>query len=365
MWWVNNSGNLIDSFDLDRTSGDDDGAAWDPAATDRVLVVNGSTLYRIDARATLSSVCNTQLSSVGGMSSGPVPGQVLIADTNNDDVLFYDTDSCTLARTVSASAVPSFSGAAWDPTNNEIVAAGGGQFDGGLYFLEGTTGALVSTCRTAGTSVDWPSGVEMLPELDLIAVSSRTRDSWALLDRSCTPVHVRSTSVLADQVGSLSEPVDIGWLPAMGHFVATSNGNIGVAEFEGTARAFFQLRNDGQGSDGVAAIPGFPSAFLSIRYGTISRIDVPALADDPTISGRYRSAGAEFLLWDRGNGRVTGVALVNGDTLPLFGQLTDADTRLVLSTLSGTGAPLTVELAVSADLMTLTGPGPIGVLTRQ
>ncbi|MCB9684993.1 MAG: hypothetical protein H6738_07780 [Alphaproteobacteria bacterium] len=355
---------FVDSFDLNRTPGYDDALVWDPAADDRVLVANGHTLFRLDIRGTIETACTFPGITAMGVSAGPAPEQLLIADDQGHNVMLVSTRTCTQigAVGVQAAGVGNMADAAWDAATGEIVVAD--PQHNALFFLDGTTGALHSRCDLDGTTVDVPTGVDVIPELDLIAVTSATTGAWALLDRSCAIVHSRSASALEDKSDRLRDPTDVAWLPATGHFVVGGTNTLGLVDVEGAQRAFFTAEGYGSGASGIAPDAADPLGLYLMNGGTLAHAVLPFLAENPGASGRFTSPTATVYLWDRGDGRVTGTALVGGDTLPLFGQLSGAGGSLIIGTETGAGQPLVVQVSVSADFSTLTAPPPIGVLRR-
>ncbi len=362
---VDSAGRVEDQFDLFRTVSDDDGLVWDPNADDRVFTVSGSKLYTLDLRGTATQVCSTRIPAQG-LSAGPTAGQLLVADGTNHAALVIDAATCAMVRSVDLrpAGVNQPSDVALDPTTGELVVTD--QQNNELFFVDAVSGALVSRCEMEGTGLSSPTGVEVLADLDLLAVTSDSKDTWALLDRSCALVHVRSTNALGDDAGSMTSPEDLGWLPTTGQLVATSNENLAIVDFEGATRRFFTLQEFGRGARGVAADPANPASFYAIDgSGNLIHVDLPALAEDPTASGRYASATATAYLWERGDGRVTGTAIVNGDTMPLFGQISITGGTLTIGTITTAGTGLVLPVTVSPDFGTLTAPAPVGVLTRQ
>ncbi len=317
----------------------------------------------MDARGTSTPACTLVGGTPRGLAYVESTNQFLVAEQGVDAVQVFDAATCVMQRIIDVQAlgVLAASDVAFLPGSNEIVVVDEGTND--LFFVDAARGTLNSRCDLAPQGLEIPRGLVALPELDLVAVSAYEHRAWALLDASCEVVHPRPLSFLAGDQPALPTAEAIAWAPSTGRFLHAAGGMVFVSTFEGTP--VFRFDTPGLSIQGLAADPSDPAAFWVQSYGNIERVVLPRLAEDPSISGRYASATATVYLWDRGEGKVTGTALVGGDTLPLFGELSGGGGTLVMGTITGAGAPMVVPVTVSADLQTLTAPAPVGVLTRQ
>ncbi|MCB9673328.1 MAG: hypothetical protein H6734_27950 [Alphaproteobacteria bacterium] len=361
-------GALLQEIVLDSTIDDIQGIVTDPNAPGELFLLESQDddLLHVDARGSSSQVCTNVGGNIPrGLEYVESTNQFLVLDADQDQIQFVNAQSCVMQRTIPLQAlgVTGSEDLTYLPASNEIVVSDLGSKD--LVFVDAVSGALTSRCDISGLGLTTARGLTALPDLDLVAVADGNTHSWALLDASCEIVHARSIDVLSGSDTNNHDPQALAWSPSSGRFLVRDGRLIAVSDLEGRPGFHFDANGLGLAATGMAVDPVDPAAFWLLSNRTIHRVQLPKLAEDLGISGRFASASATIYLWDRGEGRVTGTALVGGDTLPLFGQLSAAGGSLTVGTITSGGAPLVVPVTVSPDLSTVTAPPPIGVLTRQ
>ncbi|MCB9687436.1 MAG: hypothetical protein H6738_04020 [Alphaproteobacteria bacterium] len=359
----------IDTVDLSAIGqGTPAGVAWDPDTAR--LKVAGSHLSRVDTRGTLRPVCSTTAQSstdATGIGLDTVTGNIVYVDTIDDAINIVDPDTCATVDQISLypAGVGSATDVAWIDLTNEIVVGDNSSDD--LHFFDATTGVETSVCKVPSPVSMNLSGVDYLPELDLIALTNAfTTMDWYLVDTACNLVYSRSAGPWL--FAASTDLQDVAWQRGTGNFALVDNrsGDVSVVSFEGIPQFRFHLGAGVTNLQGIVAIPGAPGAFyvLDRDLDEIRRLDMPALTETTSLSGRFTSPAATLYLWDRGEGSITGTAIVGPSTLPVFGHFDGTAGSLAIGATTGPRAVGVMQLTVSPDRNTLTLPPPLGELTR-
>ncbi|MCA9490672.1 MAG: hypothetical protein KC621_12160 [Myxococcales bacterium] len=371
---VDKTGVLQDRFDTGNGFGatTPTGLVYDVLSS-RYQVVDSQVRqqFTVDVRGSASLACATSSwSSLSpqGLTVHPSTGDWIVVDNGNDRVSIVDPLTCTETRQIDLAAMGATdgTGVAYLPLTNELVVTH--QAGHELFFLDYDTGTLGSRCAVDEQGIVSPTGVAYLPDLDLLAVSS-TVSGWLLLDAGCNVQHARSTRMLHIGPGSTAAPRDIAYHAGQGTFLVLDDNadEVYVSSFEGTPERRFDTAGLGLTSVMGVAATGVPGRVLVLDSGLdeIHAFDLPALTEALSLSGRFVSPSTTLYLWERGDGRVTGTALVGANTLPVFGQFDGGVGNLAIGAVTPLGAPVSFSIAVSADLDTISAPPPVGTLTRQ
>ncbi|MCB9685024.1 MAG: hypothetical protein H6738_07625 [Alphaproteobacteria bacterium] len=353
------TGANVDSFSLTPSGDDAQGVVLD-ATGDRPVVVDGSKnrLARYDNRGTTTEICSVSafVSQPRGLAVDPARGELLVLDNGTRSVARMDT-SCVLAGTIplNPAGLTNMRDVGFDPVARDLVVDDNGV---DLAFVDPANGAVRSTCDVSGLGVGL-AGIDVLAGLDRIALTFDVDGTWMLLDPACEPVHQRPLKPLTNGTAA-----DIAWHPASGTLLLASSQYVVAATLEGVEARRFLLTSQ---LAGLVADPGDSAVVWALDVsGRLFRVELPGLVDWPgSVSGRFSNGVATIQLWERGGGALSGTAFVNGDTIPLFGQLDGAGGDLFVGGITPTGAAQVVPVTISADGATLTAPPPFGILTRQ
>ncbi|MCB9687437.1 MAG: hypothetical protein H6738_04025 [Alphaproteobacteria bacterium] len=364
IYFTTTAGVVVDTMPTTATSNGRIGLAMDPVR-DR-LIIDGDRFQPLDIRGTIEPGCSTS-----GFTSREPTGLAVNASTGDlafvagiqDWIYVMDPDTCAQVTRIATPGVGTATGLAYlEPTNEYVV----GDDTDHLYFFDATTGASRGQCTFPFTFEI--SGLDALPELGLIAVSSRRSDaSWFLADRTCRPIHARGAGPYVH--GGSIHLEGLAWHRGTGTFVVTelSSDDLLQLSFEGSLLRRFDLASVGvHDARGLVAVPGDAQRWYLVDYALleVERLDMPAMSETTSWSGRFTSATATLYLWDRGEGRVTGTAFVGSDTYPVFGEIVGATGTLSIGTLTTTGGAVGFPITASLDHTTLIAPPPVGTLTR-
>jgi DNA-binding beta-propeller fold protein YncE len=374
VYYVSTTGVLADQFDTGGAGAFIPlGGAYD-ATADRFYVASDGAppmLYTFDIRGTSSQHCLTSAfgsTTPTGLGVNETTGELLVSDSVTDQIYVLDPVTCAVVHQFGTAGFGSTSPSdvAYLPITDELVVSD--SITDQLYFYDEPTGSLTSTCSTSAQGFNSPTGVDYLPDLDLVAVTSDADDTWLLVDTSCNILHARSVGVL-DDTGSGNTPKDIAYQPGTGRFlVADSTAEeIFSSSFEGVSGLHFDTAGLGLGVvTGVASDLNDSTAvfLLSDDLDAIYRVTLPVLPLTTSISGRFTSALATVWLWERGEGRVTGTLLKNGNLMPFFGQFLEPQNTLYFGIQNGNKLS-TGTMTVSPDRAQMTGPAVFGTLLRD
>lgn len=371
---VSKLGVLADQFDTASGFGSTNptGIVYD-FTNDRYHVVDSSADEQliVDARGTTSFACDTSLflsNAPHGATINPSTGELAFVDDVTDQVYIINPSTCTLIRQIGLGLVGATdpSGVAYLPLTNELAVSD----DSGneVYFINYSSGLLTSQCDTASRGIDSPSGIDYLPDLDLLVVSTNTEDGWAIMDVGCNPMHVRHAGML-EKSTSGTNPRDIAYFAGGGNFLIadSSADEVYVANFEGVAERHFDTQGLGLTNlSSITANPAVPGEFIVMddSLDEIHTINIPALLEPVSLSGKFTSASSTVYLFERGDGRVTGSAFIGGSSLPVFGEYIGGAGGLAIGAVTVGGTPVSFGIGVSGDLNTISAPPPVGTLTR-
>ncbi|MCA9490671.1 MAG: hypothetical protein KC621_12155 [Myxococcales bacterium] len=374
---VDRAGVYMDEFDL-RGPGvfTSRAVVYDPT-TDRYRIGGspgtGQRMFTLDARGTTELLCDTTAWGIGSpqaVTVHPATGELVVVDATNHPITIVDPGTCNVVRQMSM--VSGVSGLAYLPGTNELAMTFQASHE--LVFVDYDTGAEQRRCNLADQGLLNPTGVTSLPDLDRLAITTTSGSSggdWAIVDTDCNVVHARNARSLAQAAAtSVVRPVDIAHVPGLGAFLVVDDAQdeVYLATLEGTLDRRFDLGGAGFAGPMGIATTGTPGELFvteaTVTSHALHRLTIPALAEAHALSGRFESPSTTLYLWERGEGRVTGTAILAGNSLPVFGEFVGGVGGLTIGAVTPGGAPVTFSITVSGDLNTISAPPPVGTLNR-
>lgn len=324
----------------------------------RVLYVDDAddTLVRADIRGSLATLCSTPNTDPLGLTLNVAAGEAVLVHGSPNRVSWIRLSDCAEVRYVD---VPyQVFAVAYVPTVDQLAVSDISSDT--VRFLDYTTGVELGSCDTAPWGLANPGGLDWLDGPELLAATSE--ESWVLADLGCAVHQSRSTKPLV----RADRPDTIAFLPTTGAFVAAEGDNIAVAGFTGVQLAEAPLGSAVATLTGIQAIPGAPGAFLATdgNRDTLVHIELPALAEATSLSGRFQGSGSTLTLFEDPDGVLSGTLVQGLTRQPLFGHHDAARGTVSLGTRDGAGTPWLVSGSVSGDLGSLALPAPVGTLTR-
>ncbi|MEM9387569.1 MAG: SdiA-regulated domain-containing protein [Pseudomonadota bacterium] len=347
-----------------------EGLAFSPAE-DRLYVVDRQSgmLFRLDIRGKVEPLCDT-----AALGSTRPEGLTFIAETNEivwidgDHFFLADAESCALNSTRDLFGfVYSFS-VAYLAGSKQLAFFGGDQ----LRYFDLQTDELTTGCDYGSLGFSTPKGLASIPGLESLLITDENGRAGAVLDLECNLLRTFALSI-----GGVESGVDaaeaVAFDSATGHALVLDSGNEGaggsqafVFDSKGQIVLDFDLAGLSILPNGVTGLgDGVTFAVADESADMIYRMTLPALAVPSGVGGSFRASGlaAEVVLFERGEGRITGSILLQNRELPVYGQR--SGNRLSLGFDTPAGMPVATRGVISADLNVINTNGPLGVLRRN
>ncbi|MEM9385068.1 MAG: hypothetical protein AAGA68_08395 [Pseudomonadota bacterium] len=355
---------VIDTFDtgVGYDSANLEGVTY-VAFRDSVYSVDAETklLTELDINGTAEDLCVIGERSVAGFSYIKSTNQYIWVNNSTNLAVVADAETCAVDRTLPVA--PSVSDIAYVSADNQLAVASNGT----VTLLDFDSAVEESVCSLREVGLSAVSGIDAIDGLGQFVVVDRDANAIAVIDAECNLLRTASLERNGSQVVARA-PDGVGYDSALGRTLVLS-GTDRVFVIDSSGRAQTDFYRAGAGADEGIANLNSGSAFSvlvdRIFEHAIIRFDVPRIPPVGSISGSFRSTalGVDVVLFDRGEGRVTGAVLLPDAQLPVFGQRTGS--RVSLSFETAEGAPGNSSGSVSADLNVLNLSAPLGVLTRN
>lgn len=353
-------------------SGSGEGIAYVSATQSYYFVDSSTDLFtEVDANGTSEFWCSTvAVGSTSPVDVVFVSGEIAVVDDGTDTVYVLNAATCGLVRlfNISILGIANPAGMTYIPETDQLAITD--TTDDEVYFVGYTSTALEGQCDTAGVGLRVVTGIDFIGGLDLLVMTDSAVNSTAVTDLDCNPINQNSLRTLgAGAIDALASQA-VGYQGGLGRFLIVDNSDdqVYLNDYEGLLETQFDLRGLNLGDvTGIAALPGGVTYLLSVNdLDAVFRLDVPGLNEAASLSGRYVSAGlgVSIILYERGEGRITGSVLLPATTLPVFGQFDASSGSISFGVETPAGAPVVLPGNVSADLNTIALPPPLGVLTR-
>ncbi|MEM9385067.1 MAG: hypothetical protein AAGA68_08390 [Pseudomonadota bacterium] len=344
------------------------------AARDSIFMANPSDelfasydLYELDINGTVSELCDTAAVSSdtpSGVTYVGATNSLVWGDAGNDRVYVADADTCSLRRVLDLSGVVEVAQITYLPSTEQLVVVDGST----LNFVDFASGVVQRQCSVAEQGLV-VSGIDAFVGLEQLVLSSG--EALAVIDTNCNLL--RTSSLLANGTQDAIEGArGVAYQAAFGRaaVVSVAGGNLDamyVVDSNGQVEGYFVLDVEGLVTAFRVTTLGAGDLFAisDSNLDTIFRVKIPALGEPTNISGTFRSAslGANAVLFDRGEGRITGAVLLPTGQVPLYGQRTGSRVSITFET--PTGTPVVTTGSISDDLNTISLGVPLGELTRQ
>jgi DNA-binding beta-propeller fold protein YncE len=367
---------LQDQFDTSAGFGSSspEGIVYLPGTGTYYTIDSGTDLLtELDAEGTSALFCSTAAvgaNSVVDIAVKPGSGEIAVVDSAVDTVYILDDSTCALVRTfgIGGAEINAPAGMAYLPTTDQLVIAD--TSDDALYFVGYTSTLLEDQCDVGGLGLEVINGVDYIPGLERLVLTDAGNDATVVTDLDCNVIQQASLAFFGNRTGDAVTSSAVAYQSGLGRYmvVDSSDDQVYLQTVEGLIERDFDLLSLGiDTSTGVTALPdGETWLFTDSSDDAIYRLVLPALKDAQSISGTFTSTGLGLtsVLYDRGEGRLSGALLLPSGAIPLFGQYTEQAARISFGIELPNGNPLVFSGTVSADLNTITLPPPLGALIR-
>lgn len=326
---------------------------------------------QVDARGTITPRCNLSQITPGirpeGLALDSARAQLLVANSETNEVLVLDAASCSLLDVlpVSGLGLSSVAGVAFDPATDRIVLVDRDLLQ--LVFLDRTSLAITTRCPL-GPGGPNPGPVTRIDPYGWFAVAY-SEEVIAVFDRGCRLIERNSTGIL-----DISSPSALLYGP-LGEMLVfdVSSQRTQYTSVEGALSTLsFQNSSIGlQTPDGALALPDSRGHYLVVGFTpfpdwTIYDLKIPLYADPISLNGTFDNGTLTLGLIQRLNNTVSGQLRSATQATTVTGFV-DAEAATIVLTLRpfGGGNVITVEGTYTPDFEALNLGAPFGQMERQ